>query len=47
MATGNIRTAVITGQHEYDVIGFQSLFRSIPEIDAYHLEGPGVGPPQQ
>ena len=30
-----IKTAVITGEHEYDVVSFQSLFRSIPEIDAY------------
>lgn len=35
MATRKIRTAVITGEHEYDVTGFQSLFRSFPEIDAY------------
>ena len=32
---GKIRTAVITGEHEYDVVPFQELFRSIPEIDSY------------
>jgi len=38
--TGKIKTAVITGQHPYDVIGFQTVFRSIPEIDFYpqHME---------
>ena len=30
-----IRTAVITGQHPYDVVAFQTLFRGIPEIDPY------------
>ena len=30
-----IKTAVVTGHHEYDVVGFQSLFRSIPEMDFY------------
>ncbi len=25
-----IATAVITGHHEYDVVGLQTLFRSIP-----------------
>ena len=30
-----IKTAVITGQHAFDVPGFHALFRSIPEIDFY------------
>ena len=30
-----IATAVITGHHEYDVVGLQTLFRSIPGVDAY------------
>lgn len=30
-----INTAVITGQHAFDVPGFHGLFRSIPEIDFY------------
>ncbi len=30
-----IAAAVITGHHEYDVVGLQTLFRGIPEIDAY------------
>ena len=30
-----IKTAVITGQHAFDVPGFHGLFRSIPEIDFY------------
>ena len=29
------RVAVVTGHHEYDVVGFQSLFRGIPELDVY------------
>lgn len=35
MKNGKIKTAVITGGHEYDVVGFQSMLRSLPEIDAY------------
>ena len=35
MANGKIKTAVITGEHEYDVVGFQSMLRTIPEIEAY------------
>ncbi len=35
MADGKIKTAVITGGHEYDVVGFQAMLRSLPEIDAY------------
>ncbi|MCZ6675898.1 MAG: ThuA domain-containing protein [Candidatus Poribacteria bacterium] len=30
-----IKTAVITGQHAFDVPGFHALFRSIPDIDFY------------
>ena len=30
-----IKTAVITGQHAFDVPGFHELFRSIPDIDFY------------
>ena len=35
MTNGEIKTAVITGEHEYDVVGFQSMLRSLPGIDAY------------
>ncbi len=35
MANGKIKTAVITGEHDYDVVGFQSMLRSLPEIEAY------------
>ena len=35
MANGKIKTAVITGEHPYDVVGFQSMLRTIPEIAAY------------
>ena len=35
MANGKIKTAVITGVHPYDVVGFQSMLRSLPEIEAY------------
>ena len=31
----SILTAVITGGHDYDVIGFQDMFRQIPEVDVY------------
>ncbi len=30
-----IETAVITGEHPYDVVGFQSMLRSFPEIETY------------
>jgi type 1 glutamine amidotransferase len=35
-----VRTAVVTGQHTYEVPPFINLFRSIPEIDFYpqHME---------
>jgi hypothetical protein len=38
--TSKIKTAVTTGHHPYDVIGFQSIFRGIAEIDFYpqHME---------
>ena len=29
MTNGKIKTAVITGEHEYDVVGFQSMLRSL------------------
>ena len=32
-----IKTAVITGQHAYDVANFHAVFRNIPEIDFYPL----------
>jgi type 1 glutamine amidotransferase len=32
---GKIRTAVVTGNHPFDVPGFHALFRSIPEIEFY------------
>ncbi len=35
MTNGKIKTAVITGGHPYDVVGFQSMLRTIPEIEAY------------
>jgi len=41
-----IRLAVITGRHPYDVLGFQDLFRSIPNLDFYvqHLETYATSP---
>ena len=33
--TGKIKTAVISGHHEYDVVALQTLCRGIPEIDPY------------
>lgn len=33
--TKEIATAVVTGHHEYDVVGLQTLFRNMSEIDAY------------
>ena len=35
MVNGKIKTAVITGEHPYDVVGFQSMLRTIPEIEVY------------
>ena len=37
-----IKTAEITGQHAFEVPGFHGLFRSIPEIDFYRLQGGGT-----
>ena len=28
-------TAVVTGHHEYDVVGLQTLLRSIPGVDSF------------
>lgn len=41
-----IRLAVITGHHPYDVLGFQDLFRSIPDVTFYiqHLEAYATSP---
>ncbi len=38
--TTRIKTAVVTGQHPFDVPAFHALFRSMPEIDFYpqHLD---------
>ena len=33
--TGQITTAVVTGQHPFNVWGFHNMFRSLPEIDYY------------
>jgi len=33
--TGKITTAVVTGQHPFDVPRFHHLFRSLPDVDAY------------
>lgn len=40
MTTDEIRVAVVTGRHAYDVVAFQNLWRSLPGIDAYpqHME---------
>ena len=35
MTNSDIKTAVITGNHEYDVLNFQRLFRELPGIDGY------------
>ena len=37
---GKIKTAVITGEHPFDVPAFHTAFRSMPEIDFYpqHME---------
>lgn len=32
---GKITTAVVTGEHPFDVPGFHNLFRSLPEVDPY------------
>ena len=35
MTNSDIKTAVVTGNHEYDVLNFQRLFRELPDIDGY------------
>ena len=30
-----IKTAVITGGHDFDVVGFHELFRTLPDVNAY------------
>src|SRR5579871_634161 len=30
-----VKMAVVTGQHPYDVMGFQAIFRGIPGLDSY------------
>lgn len=39
-ADSEIKVAMVTGHHEYDVVDFQQLLRSIPGIDFYpqHME---------
>jgi hypothetical protein len=38
--TGKVTTAVITGSHPFDVVGFHNMFHSLPEVECYiqHLE---------
>ena len=38
--TGKVTTAVVTGEHPFNVPGFHNLFRTLPEIDPYpqHLD---------
>jgi hypothetical protein len=40
MPNSQIKVAMVTGHHEYDVINFQRMLRSFPDIDFYpqHLE---------
>ena len=40
MSNSQIKVAMVTGHHEYDVINFQRMLRSFPDIDFYpqHLE---------
>jgi len=35
MTHGDLRVAVITGNHSFDVPGFHRLFRALPGVDAY------------
>ena len=35
MKNTDIKTAIVTGNHEYDVLNFQRLFRELPDIDGY------------
>ena len=41
--TSKVITAVVTGEHPFNVPGFHNLFRSLAEIDAYpqHMESRG------
>ncbi len=41
-----IKVAVVTGRHGFDVIGFQQLFRALPEADCYvqHMEDFSIAP---
>ena len=32
---GSIRTAVVTGAHEYDVVSFQDMLRNLPGVNCY------------
>jgi hypothetical protein len=38
--TGEVATAVVTGDHPFDVVSFHHMFRSLPDVDAYvqHLQ---------
>ena len=40
MPNSQVKVAIVTGHHEYDVINFQRTLRSFPDIDFYpqHLE---------
>ena len=40
MPNSQVKVAIVTGHHEYDVINFQRMLRSFPDIDFYpqHLE---------
>ncbi len=44
--TSNLKIAVVTGAHEYDVLDFHRLFRELPGVDAYiqHLEDYATDP---
>lgn len=33
--TGKVTTAVVTGEHPFNVTGFHNMFRSLPEVDYY------------
>jgi len=35
MTDGPVKTAVITGEHSFDIIGFHELFRGLQGVDAY------------
>lgn len=44
----DLRVAVVTGGHPFDVIGFHNLFRALPEADCYiqHMEHYTTTPPE-